>query len=378
MKIIFLLVPAFFVSVLLSAQKKYFTKGEIITTAGDTVSGFIERLRDSDLGDGIHFKRSLSSHEQQWFPPDSLSGFIFQNENRDYEPVSYTDTIKGIEVHKKIFANVLLKGYCSLYIVYLKPEDVHIISETNNNHIFLAKKSGIVTELAEYESVTNSIYNLDKQYVSFLARLFDDCSSIDSADIAQTGFYSKAMIKLFTKYNLCRNPGVVPKIYKTKEKLKFSGTVYGGYTMFIAKSVQPIGGLDIGTFLSIIHPRINERLALSFGFNYRNFKYSFYNEMDSMTENHTDNLIGLPINFTYFFSNNTVAPFFDMGIIPAFVKENYIDNKGAEISKGFLVFGSFGLGVNISHVYLSALFELSGIVMVKTGSYFRFRIGYRF
>ena len=378
MKIIFLLVPALLANILLPAQKKYFTKGEIITTAGDTVSGFIERLRDSDLGDGIHFKRSLSSHEQQWFPPDSLSGFIFQNENRAYEPVSYTDTIKGIEVHKKIFANVLLKGYCSLYIVYLKPEDVHIITETNNNHIFLAKKSGIVTVLAEYESVTNSIYNLDKQYVSFLARLFDDCSSIDSTDIAETGFYSKAMIKLFTKYNLCRNPGVFPTTYKTKEKLKFSGTVYGGYTMFIAKTVQPIGGLDIGTFFSIIHPRINERLALSLGFNYRNFKYSFYNEMDSMTEYHTDNLIGLPINFTYYFSNNTIAPFFDMGIVPAFVTENYSDNKGAEISKDFLVFGSFGPGVNISHVYLSALFELSGIVMVKTGSYFRFRIGYRY
>ena len=378
MKIIFLLVPALLASVLLPAQKKYFTKGEIITNAGDTLSGFIERLRDSDLGDGIYFKKTMKSHDQQWLTPDSLSGFIFPDENRVYEPISYTDTIKGTVVHKKIFANVLLRGYCSLYIVYKKPEAVPIITETDNNHIFLAKKSGIVTALAEYGSVTNSIYDLDKQYVSILARLFNDCSSIDSADIAQTGFYSKAMIKLFKKYNLCHNPGKVPTTYKTKEKIKFTGTVYGGYTMFTAKTLQAVGGLDMGIFFSIIHPRINEGLALSFGFNYRNFKYQMYNEIDSMTENHTDNLIGFPINITYFFSNNKVAPFFDMGIVPAFVRENYLDNNGAETNKDFIIFGSFGPGVNISHVYLSALFEINGIVMVKTGSYFRFRIGYRF
>ncbi|MEO8821667.1 MAG: hypothetical protein ABI267_06205 [Ginsengibacter sp.] len=378
MKIIFLLVPALLASLILPAQKKYFTKGEIITNTGDTVQGFIERLRDNALGDGIHFEKALNSREQQLLTPDSVSGFVFSDENRVYESIAYTDTTNGTVVHKKIFANLLLKGYCSLYVVYLKPEDVHIITETRNNHIFLAKKSGEVTVLAEYESVVNSIYYLDKQYVALLTRLFRDCSSIDSADIAQTGFYSKAMIKLFAKYNLCHNPDLAPTIYKTKEKIKFTSTVYGGYNMFIAKAIQPIGGLDIGIFFSIIHPRVNERLALSFGFNYRHFQYSLYNTIDGVTENHNVNLIGVPINITYYFSNNTIAPFLDLGLVPAFTTDTYLDNKGAEKAKDFLIFSSFGPGVNISHVYLSALVELDGIVMVKTGSYFRFRIGYRF
>jgi len=381
MKIIFLLASVLLTSLLLPAQKKYFTKGEIITKSGDTITGFIERLRDNALGEGIHFKKALNSHEQQWLTPDTLSGFIFPDENRVYEPVAWSDTTDGKVVHKKIFANLLLKGYCSLYIVYLKTEDVHInediINETGNDHIFLAEKSGRYTVLSQHESVVNSIYTLDKPYVSRLAMLFSDCSSIDAADIAQTGFYSKAMIQLFAKYNRCHNPDLVPVTYKTREKIKFTGTVYGGYTTFISKTVQPVGGLDIGAFFSIIHPRINEKLALSFGFNYRHFAYS-YNKMDSVMENYNDNLIGVPINITFYFNNNTIAPFFDLGIVPAFVTESYLDREGTQTSKYFLIFGSFGPGVNISHVYLSALIELRGIVMVNAGSFFRFRMGYRF
>jgi hypothetical protein len=382
MKIIFLLAPALLASLLLPAQKKYFVKGEIVTKSGDTITGFIERLRDNALGEGIHFKKALNSHEQQWLTADSLSGFIFTDENRVYEPVAYSDTTNGKVVHKKIFANILLKGYCSLYIVYLKTEDVHIqedmINETGNNHIFLAEKSGRYTVLSQHESVVNSIYSLDKPYVSRLAMLFSDCTSIDAADIAQTGFYSKAMIQLFAKYNRCHNPDVVSVTYKTREKIKFTGTVYGGYTTFITKMVQPVGGLDIGAFFSIIHPRINERLALSFGFNYRHFGYSWYNKMDSLMEKYNDDLIGVPINITFYFNNNTIAPFFDMGLVPAFVTESYLDREGAQTTKDFLIFGSFGPGVKISHFYLSALIELRGIVMVNAGSFFRFRIGYRF
>ncbi len=378
MKIIFLLVPALLACVLLPAQKKYFTKGEIVTNAGDTISGFIERLRDRDLGDGIYFKKTMKSDDQQWLTPDSLSGFVFPDENRVYEPIAYTDTIKGTVFHQKIFANVLLRGYCSLYIVYPKQEDMHIVSETDYNHIFLVKKSGIVTVLAEYESVTNSIYNVDKQYVDVLARIFNDCSTIGSADIAQTGFDSKSMIKLFTKYNRCHDPEIVLTTYKTKEKLKFTATVYGGYSIVAGKNVQSFGGPGIGIFFSIIHPRINEGLALSIGFNYSNFKYSYYDDVDSMTENNSVNEIGLPINITYYFSNNTVAPFFVMGIEPALVTENYLDKNGPETDKEFAIFGSFGPGVNISHVYLSALLNLAGIVSFETAAYFSFRIGYRF
>ncbi len=381
MKIIFLLVTALLACLLLPAQKKYFTKGEIVTKSGDTISGFIQRLRDNALGDGIHFKKALNS-EQQWLPPDSLSGFIFPDENRVYEAVAYSDTTNGKVVHKKIFANLLLKGYCSLYIVYLKPEEAHIdadiINETGNNHIFLAEKSGAFTMLTQHESVVNSMYSLDKQYVGRLAMLFSDCSSIDSAEIAQTGFYSEAIIQLFAKYNRCHNPDVVPVTYKTREKLKFTCTVYGGYMTFIRKTIEPVGGLEIGAFFSIIHPRINERLAFSFGFDYRHFGYSTYNTIDSLIENYNDNLIGVPINITFYFSNNTIAPFFDMGLVPAFVTENYVDNKAAQTSKDFLIFGSFGPGINISNVYLSALIELNGIVSVNRGTFFRFRIGYRF
>ncbi|HEU5366531.1 MAG TPA: hypothetical protein VFU62_13420, partial [Hanamia sp.] len=86
----------------------------------------------------------------------------------------------------------------------------------------------------------------------------------------------------------------------------------------------------------------------------------------------------VPINITFYFNNNTIAPFFDMGLVPAFVTESYLDREGAQTTKDFLIFGSFGPGVKISHFYLSALIELRGIVMVNAGSFFRFRIGYQF
>lgn len=379
MKFIYFFVPTLFACLLLNAQKKYFTKGEIVTTRGDTISGFIERLRDNLLSDGITFKKDINSNEQRWLTPDSLSGFIFLDENRFYESLSFSDTTSnGTIVREKKFANRLLKGYCSLYILYMRPSDMRIISKTDNDHIFLAKKTGTVTILTEFESTVNYVYTLDKQYLGLLERLFSDCSSIDSAEIAQTGFYTKALINLFTKYNLCKDTGVVPTTYKTKEALKFTTTIYGGYTIVTVKEIQPVFGVDLGIFFSIVHPRVNERLALSFGFNYRNFKYSMYNESDSMMENLKVNMIGLPMSFTYHFNNNKIAPFLDFGFVPTFFRENYIDNKGPEVSNFFWVLSSFGPGVTIGNIYLSALAQINGIFLVKSGFFFSFRIGYRF
>ncbi|HEY5463464.1 MAG TPA: hypothetical protein VIJ95_09415 [Hanamia sp.] len=82
MKLFYLLVPALLASSLLSAQNKYFVKGKIVTNAGDTISGFIERVGDKVLSDGITFKKDVSSRETQRFTPDSLSCFILTDENR--------------------------------------------------------------------------------------------------------------------------------------------------------------------------------------------------------------------------------------------------------------------------------------------------------
>ena len=378
MRIIFFLVPALLASILLPAQDKYFTRGKIVTHAGDTISGFIERLRDNALDDGITFKKALDSRQQQWLTPDSISAFILPDEKRVYEPVTFDDTINTTVIHKIKFANLLLKGYCSLYILYLRPAEVHTIFESGNDHIFLAKKSGDVTVLAEYESVINSVYKLDKQYVDLLKRLFSDCPSLSPANIARTDFYAKSMVAIFTKYNLCLQPGAVPETFKTKEKIKIKSTVYGGYAMFISKESQPVSGMTLGLFFSIVHPRVNERLAISVGINYKNCKYSIFNTFDNFKETYNANLVGMPIKATYYFSNGKISPFLDFGIIPTSVKTNYVDNKGPGVSKGVEVFGSAGPGVNIGHLYLSALVELTGIVMIKEGSYYSFRIGYRF
>lgn len=378
MKLFYLLVPALLVSLLLPAQNKYFVKGKIVTNAGDTISGFIERLRDDMLSDSIHFKNKMDSQKPQNFTPDSLSAFIFPDENRVYEPVAYEETKNGIIIHEKKFANLLLKGYCSLYILYLRDKDVHILFEPENDHIFLAKKSDTVTVLKESESMVNNVYHFDKKYIYPLTKLFDDCPAIDSASIAQTGFYRKAMVSIFTKYNLCRKPDVMPITFKTKEKTKITGTVYAGYAFFDSKVIQSTSGITLGLFFNILHSRINERIALSLGINFKNLKYSIFNSSNNFRETASLNLIGLPIKGAYYFGKGKITPFLDFGFIPSLAKLNYTDSSGQGVIKGYTFFASVGPGVNIGPLYLSALVEFSGSTIISKGPYYSFRIGYRF
>ncbi|HUZ58495.1 MAG TPA: hypothetical protein VMU83_06925 [Hanamia sp.] len=374
MKLFYLLVPALFASSLLSAQQKYFVKGKIVTNAGDTISGFIERLGDKVLSDGITFKKEVNSRETQRFTPESLSGFILTHENRVYEPVSYEETKDGATIHEKKFANLLLKGYCSLYILYLKNADIHIIYEPENDHIFLAKKSDTVTVLKESESIVNNIYRLDKSYLDIMGNLFNDCSSIDSATIAQTGFSSKDMVSIFMKYNLCRRPGLEPATFKTKENERITSTIYGGYAFTVFRTTRPNPGITLGLFFSFIHPRVSERLAFSVGINYKDFTYVEFDTTENINKNYNLNLLGFPIKATYYFTNGKIAPFIEFGVIPTKV----FNNEKLGVLKDVDVLGSAGPGVYIGHFYFSALIELSGIFTIRDGSEFSFSAGFRF
>lgn len=374
MKLFYLLVPALFASSLLSAQNKYFVKGKIVTNAGDTISGFIERVGDKVLSDGITFKIDLNSRETQRFTPDSLSGFILIHENRVYEPVTYEETKDGATIHEKKFANLLLKGYCSLYILYLKNADIHIIYEPENDHIFLAKKSDTVTVLKESESIVNNIYRLDKSYLDMMGNIFSDYPSIDSATIAQTGFSSKDMVSIFTKYNLCLRPGLEPVTFKTKENERITSTIYGGYAFTVFRTTQPNPGITLGLFFSFIHPRVSERLAFSFGINYKDFTFVEFDTSEHTNKNYNLNLLGFPIKGTYYFSNGKIAPFVEFGVIPTKI----FDNEKLGFLKDVELFGSVGPGVYIGHFYFSALIELSGIFTIRDGSWNSFRAGFRF
>ncbi len=384
MKKLLVLLSAFSFNLTAHAQKEYFVKATIVKNNGDALSGYIERVRDNQLAVGITFEPELKSKDKQQFTPDDLQSFTLAGENATYESVSYISYEKGKATPAKRFANLVLKGYCSLYKLELPDDEINIIFEPNNTHIFLVKKGDSVTVLKETEVMIGSSYSLNKDYVERLKILFRDCQDIDEDMIAATQFYKKALVKIFTTYNLCVRPGAQPQSFKTIKATKINPGVYLGYLFFNAKHVSSSSGFCAGFFVDLLKPSANERFAFSAGLEYITLKaegeivnpppLGNYFEKDKLES------FGLPLKGIYYLSKRKVAPFLSFGVKPAVISAEHVaDNVfNSSVQKGWLVFGSFGPGLLIGRVYTEFLAEKEGIITTDRGTYYHIRLGVLF
>ena len=130
MKLNYLLAVLFLFSAFTAvAQKGYFVKATIVKNNGDTLPGYIDRVKDSRLSEGITFKQDLASSESQKFTPGDLQGFTLKDEHITFRQVTYQHTDSGKIIPEKRFAILLLKGYCSLYSLALNAGEFKIIFE---------------------------------------------------------------------------------------------------------------------------------------------------------------------------------------------------------------------------------------------------------
>ncbi len=379
MKIIYLLPFVFLLGcVAAKAQKGYFVKASIIKKDGDTLQGYIDRVRDSRLSEGITFKQETGSNTEQKFKPGDLLGFILKDEHITCETITYQHIIAGENISEKRFAILLLKGYCSLYYLALKEDEIKIIFEQSNDHIFLAKKGDAFTVLRQSEIMDDNTYSLHKDYTGELEKLFSDCSSINENMIMKTEFSKKSMLKIFEKYNLCIQPGVPVQSYVNTGKVKIKLGINASYTFFSYRNASNSSGISGGFFITVTNPDANERLSFSAGFNITKLKYDLFYPATLENENDKISMYRFPVKGTYYLTRRKIAPFVSFGIIPAFVKLNYTGSTGYEHTDSyFTAFSSIGPGISFGKLFVAFMAEQKGLTF-GGGTYYNFQLGYIF
>jgi len=360
------------------AQKGYFVKASIIKKNGDTLPGYIDRVRDSRLSEGITFKQETGSNTEQKFKPGDLEGFILEDEHIIYETVSYQHVKAGENILERRFAILLLKGYCSLYYLTLKEEEIKIIFEQSNDHIFLAKKGDAFTVLRQSEIMDDNTYSLNKDYTGELKKLFSDCSSINENMIMKTEFSKKSMLKIFEKYNLCIQPGVPTQSYVNVEKVKIRVGINASYTFFNYRNAGNSSGISGGFFIAVTNPDANERLSFSAGFNITQLKYDLFYPATLEKEKDNITMYRLPLKGTYYLTRRKIAPFISFGIIPNMIEVNYSGSTGYKHKDSyFTAFSSIGPGISFGKLYVVFLAEQKGLTF-GGGTYYNFQLGYIF
>ncbi len=379
MKLNYLLVLVFLLNGFSTvAQKGYFVKATIVKNDGDTLPGYIDRVKDGRLSDGITFKQELKSKEEQKFKPGDLQGFTLEDEHITYRQVTYQYTNSGKSISEKRFAILLLKGYCSLYSLALNPVEFKIIFEQSNDHVFLAKKGDDFIVLKQSETMQGNTYILHKDYLDELKTLFSDCSSINEDMINKTEFDKKSMLKIFVTYNLCIQPGVQPQSYANIEKAKIRVGINASYTFFNYKNASNSSGMSAGFFIAIINPAANARVSFSAGFNFAKLKYDLFYPLTLGRESDKISMYRLPLKGVYYLTRGKVAPFISFGVIPSLVELDYTQNSGYKHKDSYITaLSSFGPGISFGKLYAVILAEQKGF-SVGGGTYFNFQLGYIF
>jgi hypothetical protein len=362
-----------------TAQKEYFEKSIVVKKNADTLHGYVLRLRDSMLADSVSFSLSPKGAESISFSPNDLSSFTLLDENATYQPVTCRNIKKGTPFTEKRFALLFLKGYCSLYQLELKEDEMNIIFLFGNTHVFIAQKSDSFTVLRETEAMVGDLYQLEKDYLVQMGILFKDCPAVDSMTIAGTAFYKKDLIKIFTTYNLCKQSGSRPTTYKIKAPMTIKAGAFIGYNLYTVSGMRPVSGGSLGLFVGMLNPRVNERIAICMGVTFANYYATADSSNGSISYPVRANSFGVPFYLNYYFNKGRILPFLSFGITPIWLKANSTDgfyNNGVE--KDWTLLGSFGAGVAISKFYAEALVEKPGIVTFAQGTFFSFRVGVSF
>jgi len=252
------------------SQNEYYRKGYVITSDGDTLHGYIQRLADVLIEKEINFKPSLEGNSANIvFYPTSIKGFYLEDDKIKFEPVPVL--LDDNSETEQRFGILMLTGYCGLYKVPLTEKEKKTIFE--NDNIYIAYKNGKWTQLNETESLDGSDYTLTKEYLDSLSSLFNDCNSINFETIQKTNFNDDDLVNLFIKYNTCSGQKTPSVVYATQAPSQIKHGIELSYPCYLGSGAPPTSGLSIGYFIDVLKPSLSERVSITANLNYAWIKY---------------------------------------------------------------------------------------------------------
>lgn len=277
----------------LDIQAQDYVAGTIITNNSDSIRGFIKKETDIVLSQKVEIKALETAQESQAFLPSQVKGFVVAG--RLYESLEVEENKRKVSY----FLKCLVKGQNSLYLLRKSTSDqVYYLKDSLET---LYKLEVVVEQVDRY-------IRTSEKYKGVLNYCFRDCPAVQK-QVATTKYADKELIALVEKYNACKSPGSVSKVYSRKLAPHYNVNVGVGafalsdYTNYAAKA-----------HLEISYPELSKGMSIRVGVNYfssmRDDK-EFKNQLDQ--RRYYESILSIPVLFNGELSWGRFRPAFYAG-----------------------------------------------------------------
>jgi hypothetical protein len=300
-----------------------FRPGFYISLENDTIFGEIDYQGEKQSAKTCFFRQNENSQILQ-FEPKDIKAFRFNDGKYYISKIFKTHE----EDEKHLFLEYLVNGQLKLYYYYDNYGEHYLIENTKGETFALKYEEKEILD-EERGRVIKKLHH----YRGMLKANMADCQElfklIDITDLSH-----KSLINLVKKYHDCVCGDDLCIIYQKKSqayKIVFAPmigvnsyridfTVEGIYNNLVSEyNMYPV----IGLLVDFHHPRIGDKLALTFGLDFsKSHNFSSSNEestiMDASTYrelNLNTMMIEPSIGLKYTINTKRVKPFFSGGII---------------------------------------------------------------
>ena len=362
MKHKFLFTTALFLFIFQStfAQFNFYKKAYLVTVSGDTINGYINKKRNSQLINTILFRNTLNDSSTTInYTPSQIKSFYFPEDNIKFESVLYTsDNHYNIREYK--FASVIFHGNISLYRIDMLDKGNTQIFEHENNHIYVIKQDTSYTVLRVKEETIEEKYYLNKDYIIQLQKISSKWPSV-KGDVSRVGFNDQEITsfllnntdtsKLLEKKTTLFNNGTKREV---KHGLNFAFTNSGNQTLMNKQA------FSVGYFWDVHQSYYNKRISIMFGIEY------FKTDTSSYKEGYLYSSFRLPILARLKLSKGKIQPFINAGLTPYFV----------DFLKIYTFSDNFGIGAYFNDRLLLNILSEYCPAYYNSKIFYNFKLGY--
>ncbi len=342
-----------------AAQKPKFLPGYLVTIEGDTVRGFIRKLKLTGNYDSCVFVAQLNANPVTYHP-SKLNAYKIDGSNK-----MVARTIQLKEKPVQVYLEVLADGKITLFRYDNYGESFYFVEKAGPDF------QQLTNETIRMERGETFVYRKDNKFKVALTKLFADCSSTDLSQLDRALFQEKSLTRLVEKYNQC-----VPVDAPKDPTFAFHFGILGGLnssTYTLPSSVPSRGFVvpsystttfEVGAFLEL---RKKTWIGSSFRVDLAYFSphyvvtetrgFVYYKSVVDLQQ------LKIPLAYKYTFGNNKLAPYVLLGAsfnitmsgqreltvsstYGAFPDEYYPDNIPSDDQFGY--FGGLGVMISLS------------------------------
>jgi hypothetical protein len=300
----------------------YFKAALIVKTDSSMVSGYVEKISESDLSTRVRFKERLEDAGSRAVPVADIDHLVFTDDSSVFRRVKYRRSGDSAAPVEYRLAKKLLAGWAELYKLQLPQAETHIFYEINNTFVYILKidTNYLVLDKTEFIDTTLDdgsegclgcviyVKKLKKNYIAVLNWLLRD-DTVLRKRLRKLELRDDQILPLIDDVNK-KHPEVPRAVLFRKERVSVRHCLSVGFRSETGGPAPGYSVFEIGYSAGIQNPHFSEKISSDFGLFLVNENY----RGDSYNAPYSTMYLKMPVTLIYHFNNDKISPFTGLGI----------------------------------------------------------------